>query len=419
MSRQPAGVPVVDESNSVLTGREREAEQDPYEEHYDPAPYTPSPPPAAGGAYQPPNQFYPQTNQFPPPPNAGPYSPSPYNPADYPPPPGAAPPGVTGQPEYGYPPGGGAFPPPAEEQFRPRRADENVSAAPHTTNLDENHHRDGERRNFRESRRKYSNIDAAGINNPAASTFDPPPVASGAMPRPQHDFSAQQPAKSVQFADELDTSDLSPDDRRRHRRETGSERGAGPSSMPPADRGYTSDDSDSTLDDHYRSSRRDSNPSPSSSAQSRSFPSSSSSANPAAPAPAPAPTRGPSTSRRPRDPNAPPPSQQYMNLQNPHRSAPSQPEQKSRSSREKPHYDTHDGTTDNPTRSDSEDTVELPPRFDEQGNEIPQRGDDLLADHFEDLLTGRSGASSLFKTFLGGGGGDDRGEGSSKGKRRR
>ncbi|KAJ5102956.1 hypothetical protein N7532_003485 [Penicillium argentinense] len=93
--------------------------RDPYEEHYDPEPYPPSPvvhPPPA-------DNYYPNSNYFPPPPGSTPNlnaTPQPYNPADYPPPPGAAPPP---QP-YSY-----GAPGPEPYAPRPRRADENVSAS--------------------------------------------------------------------------------------------------------------------------------------------------------------------------------------------------------------------------------------------------------------------------------------------------
>ncbi|OJJ30758.1 hypothetical protein ASPWEDRAFT_118432 [Aspergillus wentii DTO 134E9] len=97
--------------------------RDPYEESYNPEPYPPSPP-AAPQQQIDDRQYYPNTNYFAPPPSSAPHPASngaPYRPADYPPPPGAAPPP---QP-YGYPP------PPGPDPYapRPRRADENVSAA--------------------------------------------------------------------------------------------------------------------------------------------------------------------------------------------------------------------------------------------------------------------------------------------------
>lgn len=80
----------------------------------------------------PPDQFYPATNQFPPPPNIAPV----YNPADYGPPPQV-------HPDYGYSPQQQGYQPPAPEMYSPmppdpyagqnngRRANENVSAEPY------------------------------------------------------------------------------------------------------------------------------------------------------------------------------------------------------------------------------------------------------------------------------------------------
>ena len=42
----------------------------------------------------------------------------------------------------------------------------------------------------------------------------------------------------------------------------------------------------------------------------------------------------------------------------------------------------------NEPESDSDATIELPDRFDSQGRLLPQRGDDPLADRFEDWLKG-------------------------------
>ncbi|KAJ5920976.1 hypothetical protein N7466_009302 [Penicillium verhagenii] len=119
---------------------------DPYEDNYDPSPYPPS---SGNPKYQePPVNYYPNTNQFPPPPsttnlNATP-SPNPhgynnpnsYNPADYPHPPGAAP--QSQEQPYNY-----GAPGPGTEQYapRPRRADDNVSALSGST-LPTDHHTD-------------------------------------------------------------------------------------------------------------------------------------------------------------------------------------------------------------------------------------------------------------------------------------
>jgi hypothetical protein len=88
--------------------------------------------------YQP-EAYYPNTNTFPPPPNAQ-YSPQPaYNPADYAPPPN----NQQIHPDYGYPPQQpytppqGVFSPPPANPYAPGaargagRGDENVSADPY------------------------------------------------------------------------------------------------------------------------------------------------------------------------------------------------------------------------------------------------------------------------------------------------
>jgi len=66
--------------------------------------------------------------------------------------------------------------------------------------------------------------------------------------------------------------------------------------------------------------------------------------------------------------------------------------------------------------SDSEETVELPPRFDEQGNKTPEG--DNFAEKIQDMLTGKGMAGQLFKGLMGGEESDG-GKGSSSGRRRR
>jgi hypothetical protein len=110
--------------------------QDPYEDPYNPQQqqqYNPAPQPA-NDPYAAQTGFYPQGQQFPPPPGAAPpqfqtqapataYAPgAAFNPHDYPPPPGAAPAQYTGH----FASGGNADP----YAPRGRGADENVSAAP-------------------------------------------------------------------------------------------------------------------------------------------------------------------------------------------------------------------------------------------------------------------------------------------------
>ncbi|KAL4751655.1 hypothetical protein BDW72DRAFT_173087 [Aspergillus terricola var. indicus] len=89
-----------------------------FEQPFSPGPYPPSP----GTGPVDSSQFRPN-NYYPPPPGPAPApapGPAHYNPADYPPPPNAVPPAQ----QYSYPP-------PAPDAYapRPRRADENVSAA--------------------------------------------------------------------------------------------------------------------------------------------------------------------------------------------------------------------------------------------------------------------------------------------------
>lgn len=103
-----------------------EAEHAPYEGQR----YTPSPPHPNAPAGYPQENYFPATNSFPPPPNAGYGPPQGYNPADYPPP-GAQ---AMHPDQYDYPPQGGYSPtredPYAAGQGRGRRGDENVSAEP-------------------------------------------------------------------------------------------------------------------------------------------------------------------------------------------------------------------------------------------------------------------------------------------------
>lgn len=124
---------------------EYDAENPAYNESegYSPGPYSPLSPPVQNlpaPNYQP-EAFYPNTNTFPPPPNANAqYSPQPaYNPADYAPPPNTQP----IHPDYGYPqqqpytPPQGVYSPPPANPYAPGatrgagRGDENVSADPY------------------------------------------------------------------------------------------------------------------------------------------------------------------------------------------------------------------------------------------------------------------------------------------------
>ena len=52
-----------------------------------------------------------------------------------------------------------------------------------------------------------------------------------------------------------------------------------------------------------------------------------------------------------------------------------------------------------PHDSDSEDTIELPRRFDEHGNRKPDSMGDELAERLQDLLSGKASAGSFFKSI--------------------
>ncbi|CEJ60924.1 hypothetical protein PMG11_09478 [Penicillium brasilianum] len=183
------------------TRYENDAHRDPYEESYDPEPYPISP---QAAHQQPTENYYPNSNYFPPPPGSTPNlnaTPQPYNPADYPHPPGAAPPP---QP-YNYGAGN-----PGPETYpetyapRPRRADENVSAPlSSTTTLptEQTHAHDG-------------------------LSIGPHSQHPQSIPRSENP-SSSSPLKSVAF--DLNTN-------------TDSERSQDP--------GYETDDSDSTIDEY-------------------------------------------------------------------------------------------------------------------------------------------------------------------------
>lgn len=71
--------------------------------------------------------------------------------------------------------------------------------------------------------------------------------------------------------------------------------------------------------------------------------------------------------------------------------------------------------------ADSDATVEMPERFDEEGKRKSERGDDAIVDVLEDIFSGKGPGGKYFKKIFGGGGsGDgDGGEGGSGGGRRR
>ncbi|KAH8695968.1 hypothetical protein BGW36DRAFT_179272 [Talaromyces proteolyticus] len=261
--------------------RDNDGDHDSYEEPYDPAPYIPSPPPAGPAPAV--DNYYPYTNSFPPPPGVTPNPPPMSYPAAEYPPPGT----TSAPPPQGYPPPPG--PPPTNEPYapQPRRADENVSAP----FLDAHHRPDGLMGDGSSRRRSVSRPES-------------PP---------------QQ--KSVSF-------DLNDQERSNMKARIPSDE--------TAEKGYETDDSDSTIDglDHGRYSHH----------------------------------------HRPRHPSAP-----YGRTSAVPNNASS----------------THNGNANPPPKphplnvardSDSESTIELPDRFDTEGRRLPEKGDDPLADRVDDLL---------------------------------
>lgn len=69
--------------------------------------------------------------------------------------------------------------------------------------------------------------------------------------------------------------------------------------------------------------------------------------------------------------------------------------------------------TGSPDSVNSSETVELPPRFDQEGRKVPERGEDPLADKIEDLLSGKGLAGGIFKRLTG----DFLGDGAAKKRR--
>lgn len=47
--------------------------------------------------------------------------------------------------------------------------------------------------------------------------------------------------------------------------------------------------------------------------------------------------------------------------------------------------------------SSSEETIDLPPRFDQEGRKMDQRGEDPIADKIQDMLSGKGLAGGIFK----------------------
>ena len=77
----------------------------------------------------------------------------------------------------------------------------------------------------------------------------------------------------------------------------------------------------------------------------------------------------------------------------------------------------HDSKRDQ-SPGDSDSTEDLPDRFDRHGRKIPERGEDPLADKFEDLLGGKGSVGKLLKNFgLGKRGSDDEGTGVESSRR--
>ncbi|KAL2416454.1 hypothetical protein ABEF95_016197 [Exophiala dermatitidis] len=353
--------------------RRREEEgyaRDPYEDNYNPAqPYPPTPPPPANDPYASQQGFYPQTSQFPPPPGSVPqqYPPQQSTPsagpppaASYPaqsfpppPPPGGPLPSTTPYDAYGS----GANP------YAPR-GPENVSAEPlpphgnssvPATSNDLNH---------------VDGLGAAGVdpsapsaNDHSPSTLNPatnPPPLSNSPSRGEHVSSSarglspqrsqSQPApssrrKSVQFADKPEisiTNDSAPEDSEASIPERHRHR-----HRHDDFRGYESeDDTDTTPVEDRRGDRRRSSE--------------------------------PEAKRRD------------------HRRRQSHEPSSSRSGLRAPPLE----RVTSP--SDSDATVELPPRFDEHGRRKPDPSDDPLADRLDEILAGRGVAGKMFGNFLDG-----------------
>ncbi|KAJ5888748.1 hypothetical protein N7495_008789 [Penicillium taxi] len=130
---------------------------DPYEESYNPAPFS-NPSPNTYQPYRPASthNYYPNSNYFPPPPPSTGSTPNlHYNPADYPPPPGAGP------PPQPYSSGAQGY---AEAYARPRGVYENVSARQRFYSTDQ-HHLHGVKFDF-------SRNSSASLQDPGYETDD-------------------------------------------------------------------------------------------------------------------------------------------------------------------------------------------------------------------------------------------------------
>ena len=58
--------------------------------------------------------------------------------------------------------------------------------------------------------------------------------------------------------------------------------------------------------------------------------------------------------------------------------------------------------TDNDDGNNSDATVDLPPRFDDEGKKKSERGEDPVADRFEDIVSGKGAAGKVFGNFIDG-----------------
>ena len=66
---------------------------------------------------------------------------------------------------------------------------------------------------------------------------------------------------------------------------------------------------------------------------------------------------------------------------------------------------------------ESDETIDLPERFDQDGGKKAERGGDPLAGKIEDVLSGKGTAGRIFQKFAGGMGGSASEEGGSKRRR--
>lgn len=71
-----------------------------------------------------------------------------------------------------------------------------------------------------------------------------------------------------------------------------------------------------------------------------------------------------------------------------------------------------------PSPAPSDATVDLPPRFDQNGRRRPEKGEDPLADAMEALLSGNGPAGKLFTKFTGVLGLSDSSSGGAQSRRR-